>query len=118
MQIGARMNGRAEEVVDLGLFDVGAPAFVTDLVAELKVIAAAPDHLEVSVGGRVVEMIVVRIVFDGVLRPRVGERLRHAGFAISLKDGGMAPETESRVYVTLGRGVQNGCGIGFIRCVD
>src|SRR5580693_6202478 len=44
MQISARMNARAEEVVDLRLLDIGALAFVTDLVAELKVIGAAPDH--------------------------------------------------------------------------
>jgi hypothetical protein len=78
----------------------------------------SPDHLEVSVGGRVVEAIVVRIIFDGVLRPGVGERLRHAGFAIGLKDGRMAPETQSRVHVTLGHGVENDCGAGLIRCVD
>ena len=112
------MNGRAREIVDLSLLDVGALAFVTDLIAELKVIAAAPDHLEVSVGGRVVETIVVRIIFDSVLRPGLGERLCHAGFTVSLKDGGMAPETESWVHVTLGRRVQNDGGIGWIRCVD
>ena len=102
------MNARPKEIVDLRLFDVSALAFVTDLVPKLKVIAATPDHLEVSVGGRVVETIFVRIVFDGVFRPGVSERLRHASFAIRLKDGGMAPETESRVHVTLRGRVQNG----------
>jgi hypothetical protein len=105
------MNGRAREIVDLSLLDVGALAFVTDLVAEMKVIVAAPDHLEVSVGWRVVETILARIVLDGIFWPRVRERLRHAGFAISLKDGGMAPETVSGVHVTLGRWVQNDCAV-------
>ena len=64
--------------------------------------------------GRVVDMILGRIIFQGVLRPGVAEGLRHAGFAIGLNEAGVAGETESRVHVALGSGGQN----GFVRRVD
>ncbi len=100
MEVGARVDSGTEEIINLRFVDVGLFAFVSNLIAALVVIAVALNHLEIRVRGRMVEAVVLLVVFDRVFRTGMRERLRHARVAVRLIDAGMAPDALFGVDVT------------------
>jgi hypothetical protein len=97
MQISPRMITRPHDKVDSLLHHIRLPTVRIKLVAPLIISPTPLEHREVAIRCLVIESILLRIIFDGVVGCWPVKRTRHSCSLICLPNGLMATRASLRI---------------------